>query len=241
MVNPGGDYPGRQIVTGYLKDGVPAFVYLVTGRSKASQERQAVLDESCNSVRIKPLDLNEPFDRFRHYEAVQTSKDGYLIVSNNQAVVDPVFEALQCNGKYLGRVSRIVDAIGPEYDNKEKPTPRILGIFSPGDPEHNVWRILSRSQKEIRISGPICDAGTFQFVQTYDGKIEYDVMNNKFDIPFPVFESNNPSDLANELYEMTDYIDGKYGDLRVCTVAGIKKGNGFGGWELAVKNRIQGI
>ena len=131
MSNPAGNYPGRQIFVGALESGEPAFAYFVSGRSAGSQGRyiSPFLPQE-NAVRIKPINPNEKFDQFRHYQAVKIDLEtGTLVVSNSQAPVDATLEAFVYKGKesaeaieYKEFLQRLLVAIGPEYDSKEKPT-----------------------------------------------------------------------------------------------------------------------
>lgn len=97
MGNPGGKYPGRQIFVGGLKSGLPAFAYFGSGRSAQSRGRYATpFLEDENAIRIKPVDRTEPFDPFRHYQAVRIDREtGLVVVSNSQAPQDPLSEAFR--------------------------------------------------------------------------------------------------------------------------------------------------
>ena len=148
MANPGGDYPGRQIFLGGLKSGHPAFVYFVSGRSKASQSRYATpFDESERAVRIKPTDTKEPFDPFRHYQAVRIELEtGLLLVSNSQAPNDMLVESYRFipageinpyNYRLHPRYMKsVLELAGSEHDSIEKPTPRIAGMVLNSGGEH---------------------------------------------------------------------------------------------------------
>ena len=247
MANPAGNYPGRQIFLGGL-DGRPAFVYLVTGRSDSSKQRYATsFIESESAIRIKPIKEDEPFDPFRHYQAVRIDpKTGLLVVSNSQAPNDAVFEAysFMTDEEKLGDnyLARLIAAIGPEYDNKEKPTSRIVGVTFPLEEVDfaSVLAITAKRGDGQQLNFRMPYTNLLIWVPTYNGDLAY----RNFD-PFILTEKKtefHPSaktaeELANEIYEISDYADPVYGDLRVCSVAGIRNGNGSGGWELARKNR----
>lgn len=244
MANPGGKYPGRQIFLGALKTGKPAFAYFVSGRSQASQRRYATpFIEAENAVRIRPVDTQERFDPFRHYQAVKIDPDtGLAVVSNSQAPVDPVFEAYKFmeekNAKFLAGLLR---AIGPEYDNKENPTPRIMGVFIPTN-ESGIGMLSITTGKGTTAIEFDCEPYFgLSHVQTYDGNVNYRafdpnaVKRNHLPGFRPV--STTARQLADEIYEMSDYTDPQYGELRVCAVAGVRSGKGPGGWELARRNR----
>ncbi len=246
MANPGGNYPGRQIWLGSL-DGKPAFAYLVTGRSDASKSRYATpYLEDQNTIRMERVDSKEPFDIFRHYQAVRIDpKTGLLLVSNNQACVDPVFESYLCNGIRQEtpaiRTEKILAAIGPEYDSKEKPTSRVIGVIMPENDDSEALLGITTQEDSSHIFPFYPTIGTgFAFVQTYDGNVDYKNFGPEFpwSSTFDMPQVTSAGELALELYEMSDYIDIKYGDLRVCAVAGVRNGNGPGGWEIARKNRF---
>ena len=246
MPNPAGDYPGRQIFLGALKSGEPAFAYFGSGRSPGSQQRYAtkfIPGES--SIRIRPLDPNEPFDQFRHYQAVRIDpKTGLAVVSNSQSPVDAVYEAylfMTDEQKATRRfLEKLLKDIWPEYDNPknpEKSTSRIVGVIFPtNEGLRNVLGITTKpdsaaEQTFTAVEGELC------WVSTYDGKIDY----SNFDMArFPgTFKTSakGAQELADEIHGMSDHIDPKYGELRVWTVAGVRNGNGPGGWDIARRNR----
>ncbi len=245
MANPGGNYPGRQILLGTTLNEEPAFIYLVSGRSKKSQERYASsFIPRENAVRIKPTDPDEPFDPFRHYQAVRIDPNtGLLTVSNNQATQDPVFEVYSLKGKRDEspdkRFERIMAAIGPEYDSRDNPTPRVMGVvntYTLGPFSLCTGITTEPDRANVRLHTP--EPGMFGCVQTYDGNVEYH--------PFApglrnhaIIDKISPQGLADWLYEVSNYTDPKYGELRVCTIAGVRNGNGPGGWEIARRNRFE--
>jgi IMP cyclohydrolase len=246
MPNPAGDYPGRQIFLGLLKSGEPAFAYFGSGRSPGSQQRYATkfLPEE-SSIRIRPLDSKEKFDPFRHYQAVRIDPaTGLAVVSNSQAPVDAVFEAylFMTDERKASRrfLEKLLEVIGPEYDNPknpEKSTSRVVGVIYPtkDGPGHVLGITTEPFTADQRIFRAV--EGELGWVSTYDGKIDY----SNFDMArFPgTFKTSakTAQELADEIYEMSDYIDPKYGELRVWTVAGVRNGNGPGGWEIARRNR----
>lgn len=248
MTNPGGNYPGRQPWVGATKEGKPAWVYLVTGRSEPSQQRIAtayLFGE--DAIRINPVKRSTPHDRFRHYQAVRITPSGVAVISNSQAPQDMLIERYECispaERAAAGNVERVLAAAGPEYDNAKNPTPRVVGVVFPlgkdlFDATLGVTKELDKAFE--RIVFPSADPGKFSYVQTYDGNVEYGpfderlLLDEKTDVEL---ESTDPQGLADEVYAKTDYIDPKYGDLRVCAVAGVFNGNGPGGWEIRRKNR----
>ncbi len=253
MPNPAGNYPGRQIFLGGTKAGHPAFVYLVTGRSQPSQQRVADrYNEREKSIRISPVDPAEGFDPFRHYQAVKIwTPNGVLVVSNNQATVDPVLEgyALMTDQERASSTLlwKQLNTAGPEYDNpdRSKCTSRITGVVFP---VKNVWRqalgiVTERGNPSATVvrAHNIRYDGRFDWISTYNGEVDYANFENperlqKGETVFE-FSAETAQGLADELFEMTDYEDPTYGILRVCTIAGVRNGNGPGDWELARKNK----
>ena len=251
MPNPGGNYPGRQIAMGAI-EGKPAFAYFVSGRSEKSQKRYAtpfLYPE--HAIRINPLDMNEKFDQFRHYQAVRIDPEtGLLLVSNSQAPNDAIFEAYKFKNMTkedpFFRAAIILSSIGPEYDNKQKPTARVLGICDPSDIEDGEFDMFLQTKRpyghQIGFGMNTIADGRMHFVQTYDGNVDYgDFDYTMFVDHKSAFDTSakTPQDLAEEIYGSSDYIDPTYGVLRVSCIAGVRNGNGPGGWEIAIKNRYR--
>ena len=248
MPNLGGDYPGRQIFLGGLKSGEPAFAYFVSGRSKKSQERYAApYDPMERAVRVRPLDPNEEFDPFRHYQAVRIDpKSGLLLVSNSQAPNDMLVEfytneTVQENSfrTYMGKVLALA---GPEHDNSKNPTPRIAGLVLQNE---NILGIIAAGATQSARYYTEYD-GKLAFVQTYDGNVNYRALNvfswwvrllQESDAAFFETDQTTAHGLADEIFDMSDFESPEYGKLRVCSVAGVRNGNGPGGWDIAVRNR----
>lgn len=249
MPNPAGNYPGRQIFLGTLSTGHPAFAYFGSGRSSGSQGRYATsFLEGENSIRINPVDPKEKFDPFRHYQAVRIQPDtGLVVVSNSQAPVDAVYEAYWLGPKVKRVphffVNGLLRHLGPEYDSEGKPTSRIVGVTY-NDPESGWLQTLGITNRVDSSAETLPfreDPGFFRFVPTYDGNVEYanfDPIKLKLDETRVRSHARSPRELADEIYEGSDYIDPKYGELRVWCVAGVMTGSGpHGGWEIARRNR----
>ena len=246
MANPGGNYPGRQIFLGTLKTGEPAFAYFGSGRSSGSQGRYATpFIEGENAIRIKPTNPNEKYDPFRHYQAVRIDPEsGLLVVSNSQAPNDATFEAY----KFMPDVDkmgsefleRLLEVIGPEYDSKEKPTSRVVGVISVADKIRLPILGITTERNSAHAMAVPAPHGGLVYVQTYNGDVDYKNFDpNILSDGKALFETGakNAEELANEIYEISDYIDPKYGELRVWCVAGVQNGNGPGGWDIFRKNR----
>ena len=243
MANPCGNYPGRQIFLGRLSTGEPAFAYFGSGRSKGSQERFAApYDPVENSIRIKPIDPKTPFDPFRHYQAIRIDpKTGIAVVSNSQAPVDAIFEyytlgdAANSGHVFVGD---LLTVIGPEWDSKEKPTSRIVGVVLPGPEDVKMDLAVTTVRNASRHVRDYPNPGKLMWVSTYDGNVEYSNFDpGNLGFAYSETGAKTAADLANEIYDISNYIDPKYGELRVWCVAGVRNGNGPGGWELARKNR----
>ncbi|KHO48014.1 MAG: hypothetical protein QT00_C0001G0026 [archaeon GW2011_AR5] len=247
MANPAGNYPGRQIFLGTLSTGHPAFAYFGSGRSAGSQGRYATdFIEGENSIRINPTDAKEKFDPFRHYQAVRIQPStGLLVVSNSQAPVDAVYEAYWLGHKVKRSphffVSGLLRQLGPEYDSEEKPTSRIVGVaYNDGSGWLQMLGITDKVGEAVETSPFATEPGVLRFVPTYDGNVDYknfDPVKLKVGGTNFASMSRSPQELAEEIYEMSDYVDPKYGELRVWCVAGVQNGNGPGGWELGRRNR----
>ncbi|MDI6721838.1 MAG: IMP cyclohydrolase, partial [Candidatus Aenigmarchaeota archaeon] len=205
-----------------------------------------------NAIRINPIDTEEPFDQFRHYQAVRIDPDsGLLLVSNSQAPNDAIFEAYKFRDMredYAQDTAELIlRSIGPEYDSKKNPTPRIIGVFTPDEVYGIDLGIVSDDQCGICFFPNLYD-GVLWYIQTYDGNVNYGPFDlirileptwegNFLDAPHYVASAKSPGELAEEIYGISDYADTRYGDLRVCCASGIRNGNGPGGWEIAVRNR----
>ncbi|MBI4162107.1 MAG: hypothetical protein HY513_00360 [Candidatus Aenigmarchaeota archaeon] len=141
----------------------------------------------------------------------------------------------------------VLRSAGPEYDNEDRPkcTSRITGVMFPIDGK---WRqalgVVTKRNDPMAVAVGARDIaydGKFHWVPTYDGNVDY----ANFPDPQRVqrgetvfeFKAETPQGLADELFDMTDYKDPKYGLLRVCTIAGVRNGKGPGGWDFAVQNR----
>ncbi|MBI4018463.1 MAG: hypothetical protein HY368_02540, partial [Candidatus Aenigmarchaeota archaeon] len=237
-MNPGGEYPGRQIFAGALRTGEPAFAYFGSGRSPESQERLAVLAADALSVSIRPL-RQVPHDKYRHYDAVKIdSETGAAVVSNSQKPLAEAFEACarfaksgQSSNELQQTLLKILKAIGPEDD--ERRTPRILGAVLPNK---NLNALAFASESEtVCITFP-AKPGEFLFVQTYNGIAAGPFDASMLRIGRTVFRTNaaNAEQLSVDIYEASDYEDARHGELRVWCAAGVK---GDSGWDLKIINK----
>lgn len=234
MKNPCLPYPGRQIFVGTLPNGLPAFGYLVTGRSPESQQRRAEYRADENAVRILPLDPDATFDPLRHYRAVKINPESnVLVVSNSEAPVD---ELLAKPDDMRG----ILKKYGPEPDASR--TPRIAcTIYRVGDIFVRHLGIVT-ADRILALRSALNQRGSFSTVSTYGGRLEDPLASLDTDLLLGhdldiVVESTAPNQLADELYEISHEPNPR-GDMRVCTVTGALNNKSPVGWELAIKNRF---
>ena len=246
MPNPAGAYPGMQIFAGAIKSRESAFAYFLSGRSPESQQRYASHARGQSIVKIKPLNPRKLFDKFRHYNAVKIdSETGTLVVGNNEGPINLALEAFSHKDdrkEAIEYLQRMLGASGHEHD--EKSTPRIIGVVRPDNPNKpdygvSVLAITDRPNYAAVKEFP-GEPGRFHWVSTFNGEIDYKTFN-AYDLgnPTHVIDLNATSsqELADEIFEMSDYNDDKYGELRVCAIAGVRTRKGPGGWNIAIRNR----
>jgi IMP cyclohydrolase len=245
--NPCLPYPGRQIFVGTTFEGLPAFGYLVTGRSPESQQRKAVYKPEENSVRIVPLDPSIPFDELRHYQAVRIDPETKtVVVSNSQAPVADLLESYKAvarEGREIesGLLSSLLGMLGPEPDSIN--TPRIAAVLAKTNKDHHFRSVhgIVNSEGAAAYFDILQNRALFRTVSTYRGDLELTPSFGIEDLHAEyalTLGSKTPQELSEELYEIS-FVENPRGDLRVCTVAGVLTGhrNWPGGWEIAVKNR----
>lgn len=250
MSNPAGNYPGRQIFVGQLANGQDAFCLFASGRSEQSKMRYAKesLSED-SSVRILPTVVKDYGRAWKdYYHAVRVHPEsGLLVVSNSQAPMDSIMEVFthsQLEERNLSLLAEILMGLGPEYDNPNtaKRTPRIIGIFYPST--NGFARGIGISH--ARAKGKAVDVSTqpkgkLAWISTYNGSVDYQPYDpttwsaSTFSFTTPATTAH---ELANEVFDMSNYIDEKYGDLRVLAIAGVRTGKGVGGWEFGIRNRF---
>ncbi len=138
---------------------------------------------------------------------------------------------------------RCLKFIGPENDSKENPTPRIAAAIFPLVDQKCLFSYNIGIVTQTRLVHDIdilSNNGNLQYVQTYDGNVDYGPFNASLLFKSRIqVEAITAQQLADEIYDMSDYVDPKYGDLRVWCVAGVRDGNELGGWEIARRNRHQ--
>ncbi len=246
MPNPAGAYPGMQIFVGALESGEPAFAYFISGRSPESQQRYASHVRGQSVVKINPLNSRKPFDKFRHYNAVKIDTEtGTLVVGNNEGPINLALEAFshkEDKKEAIEYLKGVLGSSGPENDGKS--TPRILGIIRPGNSNKQEYGIsllaITDRPNHANAKDFPREPGKLDWVSTFNGDVEYRNFNAyDLDNVRRVIDTSasDALELADEIYSMSDYKDGKYGELRACAIAGVRTRKGPGGWDIAIRNR----
>ena len=235
MSNPNGPYPGRQLFLGATVDRKPCLVYLVTGRSPESRQREAVQIE--NTVRIGPVE-KVAYDPLRHYTAIKyDNATGIAAVSNGiqtEAVYETyrlLFNVDSAAGKdYL---EKLLDGANAEPDSLH--TPRIAGVLIPtkGKPVAIVGITTFDLRSAVHQFVPL--PGKLAGVSTYSGSLDNpEIRDPRSPLAELEFGGKTPLALAKHLYDISA-ADYKGDDIRVCAVAGIYSGSK---WEIAIFNKI---
>ena len=238
MQNPNGPYPGRQIFLGRTPAGLPAFAYLVTGRSPASRERRAVPRD--NAVIMGPID-NTPYDWLRHYTAVKyDSAIGFLAVSNGiqtEAVYETYRLLYHCKTRPArGYLKKVMDGAGHEPDSLN--TPRIAGLIldPPGKREPLYLMGIKEAGAPAWTWEVSFDPGALACVSTYRGDMAdpepFDADNGPGALPC---DAETPRELARHIYDISA-AQNNGEDIRVCAVAGVRQPDGLA-WKLFHVNR----
>lgn len=150
-------YLGREIWLFLAEYGRPGALYSVSGRSKASREREAVYYQEERRVAIEPLDKSQNADPLRNYNAMRFD-DSSLVISNGLHTED-IF-----GSREIVALRRFLNKWGPEPDSLR--TPRIAGIVK--YPILYLGMITEDKNAESIIISPI--GGTAYGVSTYSGK-----------------------------------------------------------------------
>ena len=239
MKNPNGPYPGRQIFIGRTPAGLPAFAYLVTGRSPASRERRAVPRDS--GVIMGPID-NTPYDWLRHYTAVKYDNAiGFLTVSNGiqtEAVYETYRLLYHCGTRPArGYFKKVMD--GANYEPDSLRTPRIAGIVMtpPGKNREPLYLLGIKEAGAPAYAWELTfDPGALGCVSTYAGDMAQPEPFKADDGPSALaIDAETPKDLANFIYEISA-AQNNGEDIRVTAVAGVRQPDGLA-WKLFHLNR----
>lgn len=233
MNNPRGPYPGRQLFIGLTLDKRPCIAYLVTGRSKESRERKAVIVD--NTIRMGPLG-NIPYDPLRHYTAVKFDETGLAAVSNG-IQTEAVYEMYKMlvnvdsipNTDYM---VKIMDGANAEPDSYH--TPRIAGVVIAGAGPALMISIKSFAKPAAAVRMEP-QSGFLTGVATYKGDADNpQATDPTAEFPRLNFSGKTAVELAKMLYEISK-ADYKGDDIRVCA-AGLIYDSGKHSWETAIIN-----
>ncbi len=220
-------YLGRVVGVGHAKDGKPAIIYAVSGRSEASKARKATLYPT--RVHIGPLDGNDS-DPLRHYDAIKTA--GSTGVVSNGRHTNGIYRAYPKGD--IEDVERVMNRWGAE---KDEPifTPRIFGITSFLDyiPESDEFYLgIISYGKKVRFTGPELKEAEIKGLSTYKGTEPSGriITNDSLDLLDLPAEGKTAQKLVDDMFDWMDQ------DLVVCTVSAVFDKN-RGRWQLAVRNR----
>ena len=236
-MNPNGPYPGRQLFLGMTLNGSPAVAYLVTGRSPASRDRKASLQD--NGVIIGPIG-NQLYDPLRHYTGVKfDNNSGLLAVSNGiqtEAIIETyklLFNTASSPAKDF--MEKLLEGARAEPDNMH--TPRIAGIIT-NNQENQPVHILGIKRNDMpaqafRIEPSL---GTLTGIPVYNGSLDnpeaFNPLNGLAKIEF---QGKTAIELAEHLFEISKAAyNGE--DIRVCAVGGIRSEDKHT-WQVAMRNR----
>jgi len=240
FVNPYSPYPGREIFVGTTPSGKPCFVYLVTGRSPASRERRAVMQDN-GIIRIMPSDKNAPFDPLRHYIAVKLDEVTGLAVVTNGIQTEAIYEgyrlSINLNDLDIAELPELLHSLlslaGAEPDSYHTPRIAVVVIKGMEMPQAVIGTIGEQHGTTDDICIPEKDFGWLSVVSTYFGNLDNPRPNiecpNLFCCKCPV---ETPVELANYIFDGS-YAEYEGQDIRVCAIAGVF---GEGKWGIHIIN-----
>ncbi len=187
-------YLGRKIWLFLTEGGRPGAVYSVSGRSRASREREAVYYPEERRVAIEPLDKSQKADSLRNYNAMRFN-DELLVVSNGLHTED-IF-----NSPNRGESLRtILNKWGPEPDSLH--TPRIAGIVDDKLCYKSSFYLAMVTQGKEAVFVEIePEVGTAYGISTYSGNgtepepFEIDELIKR-QLPELTIEGKSPEDIA---------------------------------------------
>jgi IMP cyclohydrolase len=233
MKNPIGPYPGRQLFVGLTTEGNPCLAYLVTGRSPESRDRKAI--EAGNRVAIGPLGTTE-YDPLRHYTALLHDNASGIAAITNGIQTEAIFETyrLLYNVKSVpakAYLEQILDGAGAEPDSLH--TPRIAGAITSQEATPVAFIGIKRHDAPAKVFAVKMQPGILTGVSTYSGALENPApLDPTPGLPELALTATNARDAARHLFDISA-ASNKGQDIRVCTVAAVRSGNG---WEVAIVN-----
>ena len=233
MANPRGPYPGRQLFLGLTLDKRMCAAYLVTGRSKESRERKAVIAGS--GIRIGPLG-NTPYDALRHYTAVRFDESGIIAISNG-IQTDAVFEVYKLLNNVQSSLStdymvKIMDGANSEPDSLH--TPRLSAVGIQQNPAFLAISIktFEKPAAAVKIEP---QPGFLTGVSTYRGELENpQAADPSAEFPRLNFSGKTAAELAGSLYDISN-AQYKSQDIRVCALGLIYNAEKLF-WETSIIN-----
>jgi IMP cyclohydrolase len=239
MKNPNGPYPGRQIFLGMTKDKMPAFAYLVTGRSPQSRERKATPRD--NSVIMGPIG-NVPYDPLRHYTAVKYDNDIGLLSVSNGIQTESIYETYKLlyhvkSSPMSGYLKKIMD--GANYEPDSLQTPRIAGVITNSSDKKPIYILSIITAGKPAFTWEVAPrAGTLYGVATYHGNMEKPMAYHAAKGPAELkCDAITPQEIAEYIYEISA-AEYKGDDIRVCVIGGMRGEDNV--WRLALINRHRG-
>lgn len=236
MSNPGGLYPGRQLLIGLTLARRPAFAYLVTGRSPLSRERKGIHRE--NSVIIGPIG-GQPYDPLRHYTAVEFDNASGIAVVSNGIQTEAIFETyllLFHTGSSPAEdyAEKLLEGAGAEPDSMN--TPRIVGVVTSDKTSPVCILGIKRHDMLAKTFKIRPEPGNLIGLSTYNGDMENPKpFNPDSGLLTLEFKVGTPEELAEHLFDISS-VSREGDDIRVCSIGGIHLGDG---WKLAIRNMHQ--
>jgi IMP cyclohydrolase len=236
-MNPNGPYPGRQLFLGMTLSGSSAVAYLVTGRSPASRDRKASLQD--NGVIIGPIG-NQPYDPLRHYTGVKYDNNSGLLAVSNGIQTEAIFETYKLlfnTGSAPAKdfMEKLLEGAQAEPDSMH--TPRIAGIITNTEGNQTVY-ILGIKRNDMPAQAfriePL--SGTLNGISVYDGSLDNpEAFNSLNGLAKIEFRGKTAIELAEHLFEISKAAyNGE--DIRVCAVGGIRSDDKHT-WQVAMRNR----
>ncbi|MCP8312166.1 MAG: hypothetical protein L6M37_04350 [Candidatus Methylarchaceae archaeon HK02M1] len=225
-------YLGRIIVVGSTREEQPCCAYAVSGRSRSSKARKAVVYDK--KITIEPLEQVSEEQRYQasliFYDCIISREDLPLVVIGNGRQVNPI-SSISSSEDIPIMMSRVLKEFGPEPDRYS--TPRIVGTLKKysinGEWVSYVGMITSDN---IDVKSIEIKRNKLIYLGTYTGEgVEPrapQLTDLKKILKNIELEGDTAKDLADSFF---DWIDPNF---IVCTASAVWMGDS---WELAVKNR----
>ena len=236
-MNPNGPYPGRQLFLGMTLSGSPAVAYLVTGRSPASRDRKASLQD--NGVIIGPIG-NQPYDPLRHYTCVKYDNNSGLLAVSNGIQTEAIFETYKLlfntdSSPAKDFMEKLLEGAQAEPDNMH--TPRIAGIITNTEVNQTAYILgIKRNDMPAKAFWIESSLGTLNGISVYNGSLDNpEAYNPLAGLAKIEFSGKTAIELAEHLFEISKAAyNGE--DIRVCAVGGIRSEDKHT-WQVAMRNR----